>query len=244
MEIRVDEKNYQFLISTVFMMLMDKKIKYLFIPKFWPEIITYIYQQFYLEIILGYISLIKFKLKAYLFGIKTGRKSKIYGKVIFVRGVGSKIEIGNHCLIISDYRRATPSTIFAPVKFRTFSPKAEIKIGNNVCLVGTSIVVRSTAVKIEDNVMIAPNTMIMDTDFHAAYPASTRLINPGLENDKEVIIGRNVWIGTRCIILKGVNIGDNSIIGAGSVVTNDVPANTIYAGNPARLIKKLDEELL
>ena len=61
----------------------------------------------------------------------------------------------------------------------------------------------------------------------------------GYENDKRVIIGKNVWIGMNSLILKNVTIGDNSIIGAGSVVVKDVPKNTIAAGNPAKVIKDL-----
>jgi maltose O-acetyltransferase len=57
---------------------------------------------------------------------------------------------------------------------------------------------------------------------------------------KPIHIGKNVWITSRCIILAGVTIGDNSIIGAGSVVTKDIPANSFAAGNPARVIKMLD----
>jgi len=59
---------------------------------------------------------------------------------------------------------------------------------------------------------------------------------------KEVIIGRNVWIGTNTIVLKGFHIGDNSIIGAGSVVNGHIPANVITAGSPARVIRTLGIE--
>ena len=63
--------------------------------------------------------------------------------------------------------------------------------------------------------------------------------NMGYENDRPVKIGRNVWIATNCTILKGVTIGDNSIIAAGSVVIGNIPANTVAGGVPARVLKPL-----
>lgn len=62
----------------------------------------------------------------------------------------------------------------------------------------------------------------------------------GTVRARPIHIGKNVWITTRCIILGGVTIGDNSIIGAGSVVTEDIPANSLAAGNPCKVLKKLD----
>ena len=61
----------------------------------------------------------------------------------------------------------------------------------------------------------------------------------GLEGAKPVTIGHNVWLGGPCIICPGVAIGDNSVVGAGSVVVRDVPANQVAAGNPCRVIKKI-----
>ena len=61
---------------------------------------------------------------------------------------------------------------------------------------------------------------------------------------KPVRIGKNVWVTSRCIILPGVTIGDNSVIGAGSVVTKDIPANSMVAGNPAKAIRKIKENRL
>lgn len=72
----------------------------------------------------------------------------------------------------------------------------------------------------------------MDSDFHDYY-IDDKLV----ENTKEISIGDNVWIGNNVIILKGVNIGDNSIIAAGSIVNKDVSPNTIVGGNPIKILK-------
>ena len=87
--------------------------------------------------------------------------------------------------------------------------------------------------------MLAPNVIIVDSDFHAHWPPEKRFQQVDSALDKEVIIGRNVWIGMNSIIIKGVTIGDNSIIGAGSVVTSNIPSNVIAAGSPARVVKEL-----
>ncbi len=178
-----------------------------------------------------------FYIKSKLFGIKVEGKIICYGKIYILRYPMSKISFGNNVTIISNSYRGSASSIYSPVKLQTFSPEALIEIGDNVDLNGTSIVARSKKVIIGRGTIIAPNVVIMDSDFHSIWPAKNR--GPGIENDKNVIIGKNVWIGLGATLLKGVTIGDNSIIGAGSVVTGTVPANVIYAGSPAKLIKKL-----
>ena len=91
---------------------------------------------------------------------------------------------------------------------------------------------------IGDHTLIGGNVLITDSDWHPLDPAMRRI--PFAEGRcADVVIGSNVFIGTRSIILKGVTIGDNSVIGAGSVVTRDIPANVIAAGNPCVVVKHL-----
>lgn len=86
--------------------------------------------------------------------------------------------------------------------------------------------------------MVGPNCVIMDSDFHVPWPPELRTKYSDTDHDFDVHIGRNVWIGTNCIILKGVTIGDNSVIAAGSVLVKSVPENVLAAGNPARVVKQ------
>jgi acetyltransferase-like isoleucine patch superfamily enzyme len=113
-----------------------------------------------------------------------------------------------------------------------------IRIGNNCSLRGTVIHSRNKII-IGDNCMFGPGTVILDNDSHNTS------LNPSLRRtgkiaDKPVVIGNNVWVGMRSIIIKGVNIGDNSIIAAGSIVTRDIPSNQLFGGNPASFIRTLD----
>ena len=84
--------------------------------------------------------------------------------------------------------------------------------------------------------MFGHGAYITDSDWHGIYDRTEVVGSP-----KEVVLEKNVWIGDSAIVCKGVTIGENSIIGAGSVVTKDVPKNSVYAGNPAKLVKELGE---
>ena len=92
-------------------------------------------------------------------------------------------------------------------------------------------------IEIGDACMIAHGAYISDADWHGIYDRAEPV-----GKTKPIILEDNVWIGDSAIICKGVTIGANSIIGAGAVVTKNVPANSVYAGNPARLVKKLDDD--
>lgn len=125
----------------------------------------------------------------------------------------------------------------AKVRFSVWSfdkGKGEIRIGK-YCLICPGVRISSAcSILIGDNCMFAHGASITDADWHGIY---NRVSIGALEPTK---IKNNVWVGDSAIICKGVTIGENSIIGAGSVVTGDVPDNTIAAGNPARIVRELD----
>lgn len=95
----------------------------------------------------------------------------------------------------------------------------------------------SDEIRIGDGVMMANGAYVTDCDWHTLYDRNARDPNP-----QPVRIGNNVWIGDHAIVLKGVTIGDNSVVGAGSVVTKSIPSNVVVAGNPAQIVKHLDPE--
>ena len=104
-------------------------------------------------------------------------------------------------------------------------PSARISIGDGCIFSNNVTVVACQDVKIGEGCLIGDQAMIVDSYFHGCEP--WRRGEAGIT--KPVVIGKNVWIGSRCIILRGVTIGDNSVVTAGAVVTKSIPANTIVS---------------
>jgi maltose O-acetyltransferase len=113
---------------------------------------------------------------------------------------------------------------------------AHIRIGRNGFINYGCVFLDCNLVTIGDDAQIAPGVHI----YTALHPVDPETRRRGLEAAKPVSIGHNVWLGGRCVICPGVTIGDNSVIGAGSVVVHDVPANRVAVGNPCRVIKALN----
>jgi len=113
--------------------------------------------------------------------------------------------------------------------------RGELTIGDYALLTPGVRIMAAGSIQIGHSCMFAHGAYVTDCDWHGIYDR----IAPE-EEPRPVHIGDNVWIGDRATVLKGVTIGDNSIVAASSVVTRDVPANVIVAGNPARVVKELD----
>ncbi len=167
--------------------------------------------------------------------------SAIGGPVIDLHAKSS-IRFGKNVTLISR-TFATALGVNHEVVFRTLAAGARIEIGSGVGISGGSIC-SARLIEIGDDTMLGANVTIADTDFHSLYPAYRGGHTHTSVGVAEVRIGRRVLIGTNAIVLKGVTIGDNSVIGAASVVTKSIPANSIAAGNPCRVIRSLTLEEL
>lgn len=109
-----------------------------------------------------------------------------------------------------------------------------IEIGNGVFINYGASISAHQLVRIGEGCQLGSYVCLMDNDYHCVEDRS----RPG--ESKPIQLGRNVWLGVRVIVLKGVTIGDNAVIGAGSVVTHDIPANSVAAGVPARVVRTFE----
>ena len=113
-----------------------------------------------------------------------------------------------------------------------------IEIGENFYSNVNCVILDGALVKFGDNVFIGPNCGF----YTAGHPLNIKKRNAGLEYALPITIGNNVWIGAQVCVLPGVTIGDNCVIGAGSIVTKSIPTNSIAVGNPCRVIRKVTNE--
>lgn len=181
------------------------------------------------------------RLKFTIWNVKYGKNVRIIGPMRLRMTKDSKITIGDNFTAYSGYK----STIDSEHKnFLAAVGGAKIIIRDNVGMTSTSIYCQEK-VEIGNHVLIGADTIIMDNNFHSLNYTIRGTSKEGYQhkgtiNTAPVIIGDNVFIGTRCIINKGVNIGEGAIIAAGSVVVTDIPAWEVWGGNPAKFIKSLN----
>ena len=164
------------------------------------------------------------------------KKFSIKGK-LFIKIRGSLIA-ENDIKINSGYRfnPIGGSNITSIVVYKG----GEIHIGNNVGISNSAIVCTNKII-IKDDVFIGGDCKIYDTDFHSIY-YEDRILNGDIgARSNPVYIGKGSFVGTGTTILKGVNIGDKSVIAAGSVVTKDIPSNEVWGGNPIKFLFKIEQ---
>lgn len=166
---------------------------------------------------------------AWWWNVKIGKGCKFNGKMHFNSIQECSITIGKNCMFNSNHK-SNLIGVYSPCMISTIGKGAVIEIGDNCGFSGT-VIGAALHIKLGNNVRCGANTLITDSDWHTDDYRTGK--------DKEVIIEDNVWLGYGVKVLKGVHIGKNSLIGANSVVTKDIPANVIAAGNPCKVIKQI-----
>ena len=189
----------------------------------------------YKALVIGLYSMLNW-LYIKVFKIKVQGEYKIVGR-IFIRNSG-KIIFGDKLLIQSGFQ-------YNPIGGQTFTSIVvekgaylEIKSGTGI---SNSSIYCKKEIIIGNNVFIGGDCKIYDTDFHSIF-LKDRLQYPetGIKT-YPIKINDGVFIGTGSIVLKGVTIGENSVIASGSVVSKSIPSNEIWGGNPIKFIKKIDD---
>jgi acetyltransferase-like isoleucine patch superfamily enzyme len=163
-------------------------------------------------------------------GVKFGRGVLFDGVIRVVNYPKmDSVVIGNKCKFNSSSRSNLIGVNHKCI-ISTHLEGAKIRIGEKCGFSGT-VIASFKSIEIGNNVRCGANTVITDSDWH--------LDDPRVGPPRPVVIKDNVWLGYNAVVLKGVTIGENSIIGAGSIVVSDIPANVIAAGNPCVVIKQL-----
>jgi acetyltransferase-like isoleucine patch superfamily enzyme len=174
------------------------------------------------------------RLEARFKGVVFQGSSDILGRPIISIAKGGLIQIGDGVRIYSS-TRANPLGLARPSVLRALAPNARVLLADRVGLSG-AVLCAGSVIEIGENTLVGAGAMLIDNDFH--LPVGDCDWNDDCtSNARPIKVGRGVFIGTQSIILKGVTIGDRAVIGAGAVVTKDVPAHHLAVGNPARLIQ-------
>lgn len=169
-----------------------------------------------------------------------------YAKGLALKGVpvifnkkGAQMELGENVVIKSSFLSNLVG-LYQRTIIVTRTSDARISIGNNVGISGATIYARS-CIEIGDNTCIGGNTKILDNDFH---PLEVEARNRDIKEKigtRSVKIGRDCFIGCNALILKGTQLGDGCVVGAGAVVSGCFEAGSVIVGNPAKCIRKVQE---
>lgn len=164
---------------------------------------------------------------AWLCGVHLGSGCKFYGNTTFQKANHASIIFGDRCVF-----RSSPRSNLIGVNrpcIVSAQQTATLKVGSD-CGFSGIVIGCFSEINIGDKVRCGANTLITDGDWH--------LDDPRASKPQPIQIGSNVWLGANVTVMKGVSIGDDCVIGAGSVVTKDIPQGAIAAGNPCRVIKE------
>lgn len=154
---------------------------------------------------------------------RTGARCRVWGRP-WVR-VGGTLVIGERLQLLSRPWRTD----------LTVAPGATLEIGDRVYINHGCSIGAASYIRIGSNCNLGTQVQLMDSDWHRLEP-ERRHERP---EPRPIVLGENVWLGARVLVLSGVTIGDGSVVGAGSVVVSDIPPRSLAVGSPARVVREL-----
>lgn len=185
-----------------------------------------------------------YKLIMHLTHVQYGHNLRLKGVPVIFNKSGAILQIGDNVTIKSSFLSNLVG-LYSRTIIVTRAPGAKITIGNGVGISGATIYARK-GISIGDNTCVGGNCKILDNDFHPIdMEDRIKLLNDAHGGDsdlipsKEIMIGKNCFLGCNSIILKGTVLGDGCVVGAGAVVCGKFEDNCVIAGNPARVIRKM-----
>lgn len=174
------------------------------------------------------------RMEARFKGVDCDSSVLFLGRPLLSRCDGSEIVFSEGVRIHSALR-ANPLGCAQPSVVRTVARGARLVLGKNVGISG-AILCAGKSIEIGEGTIIGAGVMIMDNDLHSPS-GEWGWVTDYVTGSRPIKIGRGVFIGARAIIMKGVTLGDRSVVGAGAVITKDVPPGMVAVGNPARIIR-------
>lgn len=171
-------------------------------------------------------------------GVEVGQRGQTSGRIQVFRALNSSIQIGDNVVLTASTRQNMLEAR-GPVILRTIFAASSIRIGSDTGMTSATISA-ARQVCIGDRVLIGAGVLITDSDHHVIDPpVGTHRRYAGMPEPRDrdrIFIGNDVFVGARSVILKGVKIGEGSVIGAGSIVSRDVPEWSVAAGNPCIVV--------
>lgn len=174
-----------------------------------------------------------------LLKIKYGKGLLLKGCPVIFNKSGATIQLGDNVTVKSSFLSNLVG-LYSRTIIVTRATGASITIGNNVGISGATIYARSS-ITIGDNANIGGNVKILDNDFHPIEIGARNADIKEKIGTRPIAIGRNCFIGCNALILKGTELGDDCVVGAGAVVCGKFPPNSVIIGNPAKVIKIIDQ---
>lgn len=191
------------------------------------SVIYNLYRKAKYGIIFGFTT-VTGRVKAILAGVNLGKGVKFFGSCYIQKSRSAILKIGAN----SSFRSHPISNLIGVNRpcILSVGSNAKLVIGKNCGFSGT-VIGCFEQITLENNVRCGSNTLITDSDWHLDDLRSG--------NPSSIYLERNVWLGVNVTVMKGVRIGENTVIGAGSIVTKNIPPNVIAAGNPCKVLRPL-----